>query len=325
MKKIALNLILTLLACKPAFADSLGNGPVTFRNAYPLGISQLTVEPHSPSVLGEAGQIASRSAFSWSNTYNDDSKLTVDTESRLALQSITFGVSERIDFRVTLPLHWRGGGVLDNPIESWHNLFGMPQGGRDKVPSNRYRLNGNNEDDSVFAIEQSGLGLGDIILSSKALLFEDHKGLQLSSTFSSQLPSGANRYSNDGIELMIETALAKQISHFVVYGGGGFAWSSEDNYQDVKIRRNRPGGFFTIAYLLSPETNIGTSYRIAAHPNAPVKVLPETEQYWDFFITHQTNTVGMLEFAIRENPSSGNSTTDITVLVAFTKSWGPNS
>lgn len=322
MKNLAISLILLLLSCDLTFAQSLGNGPVTFRNAYPLAVSQLSVEPHSPSVLGESGQISSRSSFSWSNTYNDDSKLTVDGESRLALQSLTFAASNKTDFSLALPLHWRGGGVLDSPIENWHDTFGMPQGGRDKVPANRFSLNGQNEDDSTFAINQSGLGLGDIAISGKTLLLENPQDSQLSASFTAQLPTGTTRYSNNAVELMLETALAKRYSRLVVYTGAGFAWSSKDNYQGAKLRRNRPGGFLSLAYLLSQETNIGTSYRISAHPNAPVKVLPETEQYWDFFITHQTKHYGQFEFAIRENPSSGNSTTDITVLLALSKSWG---
>lgn len=322
MKRLPSYLILLLLACKPVFADSLGHGPVSIRNAYPLAISQLSVEPQSPSVLGSPGQFTTRSALSWSNTYNEDSKLTVDAESRLAFQSITFGISKNTDFSIAIPLHWRGGGVLDTPIEGWHRFFGMPQGGRDKVPSNRFSLAGSNDDDSVFALEESGLGVGDISLSSKTLLYEDHQGLQLSSIFSTQLPSGANRYSNDGFELMAEAVAAKHFDSLTIYSGAGFAWSSEDNYQDVKLRRNRPGGFLTLAYALNQETEIGTSYRIAAHPNGPVKVLPETEQYWDFFVTLQTMRFGTLEFAIRENPSSGNSTTDITALLAVTKNWG---
>src|SRR5690606_41180589 len=94
----------------------------------------------------------------------------------------------------------------------------------------------------------------------------------LSGVFSVQVPTGASRYSNGGADMMAELLLARRLKRIVLYSGFAFAYSTEDNYNGSKIRKNRPGGFIAIEYLWGEYKSIGASYSLTAHPNSPVEI-----------------------------------------------------
>ncbi|PWG73499.1 hypothetical protein DF186_22760, partial [Enterococcus hirae] len=41
---------------------------------------------------------------------------------------------------VRLPLLPQGGGFMDSILVDWHDFFGLPQGGRDRVRNDQYRF-----------------------------------------------------------------------------------------------------------------------------------------------------------------------------------------
>jgi hypothetical protein len=77
-----------------------------------------------------------------------------------------------------------------------------------------------------------------------------------------------------------------------------------------------------VEYPLCKSSTIGASYLISTHPNEPVRAIPRTEQYLDLFYIREAQGIGRFEVGLRENPVSGNTTTDFTLLVAFTRNWG---
>ena len=322
MLKLSIILALsTLLVANIGKCDELGRGPVEFRNNYPLSISQLTLQPHSPAVLGEAGALKTRSAITWSNTYNDDPSLTVDEESQIVLPSLTIGLSKHSDLLIALPIYRQGGGILDRAIDDWHKLFGLPGGGRSLTEHNQFKVNGKNEDNSSFNLEEAAIGIGNLSVEISHLWHEENN-TQIGSSFSLQLPSGARRYSNDKLEFLVDTTIAKKFNSFIIYAGVGYAHSLALTYQGAKLERHRPGAFISAEYLLDTKMSIGTSYLISAHPNGPVQVVPKDEHYLDLFFSYQTNDNDKIELALRENPVSGSTTTDISAILALTKTWG---
>jgi hypothetical protein len=67
-----------------------------------------------------------------------------------------------LQWSVELPLLVTGGGLLDSMIENWHDWFGLPNGGRDQIPRDRYRYQYLVNDQPVFDIGGSDTALGDV-------------------------------------------------------------------------------------------------------------------------------------------------------------------
>jgi len=66
-----------------------------------------------------------------------------------------------------LELSWldRGGGFLDGWIRDWHDAFGLPTGGRELAPDDRYRFRYERAGAVLLDETRGGSGLGDAVLT----------------------------------------------------------------------------------------------------------------------------------------------------------------
>lgn len=89
--------------------------------------------------------------------------LRLDGEThRLALEW-RYGLADGWELQLELPWLSHSGGSLDTLIDSWHSLWGMPDGGRDGVP--RDQLDFRYVDAAAaFTLQDSVSGVGDITL-----------------------------------------------------------------------------------------------------------------------------------------------------------------
>ncbi|WP_439639767.1 DUF3187 family protein [Nevskia sp.] len=132
--------------------------------------------------LGESrvldnGQFATRFTVDWSNEYvaqaNARESLTVDAETERVTFGFRRGVAEGVELAVDLPLLFTGGGSLDGLIEGWHDAFGLPNGGRDRVRQNRYLVQYTVDGQTRIFDDNGANGIGDIELSAGFRLRED--------------------------------------------------------------------------------------------------------------------------------------------------------
>ena len=156
-------------------------------------------------------------------------QLIVDAETREA--RVTVGRSWPSGFaaQLEIPYRYTGGGVLDSAIDSWHDLFGLPEGTRAVSPQDRIRIAYARGNTVLFDVQSSQAGLADISLDF---------GRSLSSTASSaatawlsvKLPSGdADRFTGTGAT---DVSLAIAAEHrlgenWSAFGQAGIAWLGE--------------------------------------------------------------------------------------------------
>jgi len=89
--------------------------------------------------------------------------LRLDGEThRLALEW-RYGLAPGWELQVELPWLSHSGGSLDALIDSWHSLWGMPDGGRDAVPRDQLDFRYLNST-AAFALQDSVSGAGDVTL-----------------------------------------------------------------------------------------------------------------------------------------------------------------
>lgn len=101
-----------------------------------------------------------------------DEYLNLDGEiTRIALE-LRYGLLANWELQLELPWMDHSGGNLDKVIDDWHDLWGMPDGGRDQVPRDlldyRYAT-----PQGGFGLQEDSSGLGDISLSLSHAFYRD--------------------------------------------------------------------------------------------------------------------------------------------------------
>jgi hypothetical protein len=88
----------------------------------------------------------------------------LDGEIGLFALTVHYQVDRRLGFFLTLPVYYMTGGIFDPAIEGYHSTFGFPQGGRNLVTRNEFRIVYRVGREQVIEIGAPGSGVSDPIL-----------------------------------------------------------------------------------------------------------------------------------------------------------------
>lgn len=219
-------------------------GPFAARTSNPLRIGILDPMPMRADVLAVDHWSASFHAEYVSIFFHDVSQgmPLFDSDGELARYSLslTRGMGDRLDTSVELPLfHWESG-FLDSALKDYHEIFDLPNSGRDRVPRNRLRQRLLDRDGrTVWEGGGYGLKLGDLTLSARKLLCgttaddDDGDSCAVSARAMLKLPTGnpSAGLSNGAIDASVGLLASWHgwpfgidgNLDFVVPGGSGFA------------------------------------------------------------------------------------------------------
>ena len=153
-------------------------------------------------------------------------QLIVDAEVREARVTIGRSWSNGFAAQLQIPYRYTGGGVLDDAIDSWHDFFGLPEGARAIMPTDRIRVAYASDGAVLLDVQSSQSGLGDISLDFGRSLYDTTSGA-VAAWLSVKVPSGdADRLTGSGatdVSLAIagEHRLGEDWSAF---GQAGVTW-----------------------------------------------------------------------------------------------------
>ena len=142
--------------------------PFLIRNQHPIAALYGLPAP-LPARLPAPGQAGGAVVAHWSNfatTGTDGERShTLDGEGVEARLRYDRALGER--FAVHGELAWRslGAGTLDSTVDGWHEMFGLPNGSRDKLPRDQLLLEYRVADDVALRIDRDASGLADVPLS----------------------------------------------------------------------------------------------------------------------------------------------------------------
>ncbi|MDO8861792.1 DUF3187 family protein [Haliea sp. E1-2-M8] len=129
------------------------------------------------------------------------SQFAVDSNSREAVNldgetwrlafDLRYGLAEHWELQLELPVLSQDGGSLDGLIDGWHDLWGMPDGGRKDVARDLLDYRYGSASGS-FALQDSSGGIGDITLALHRALYRDDSW-QLSAGAGYKFASGRER------------------------------------------------------------------------------------------------------------------------------------
>jgi hypothetical protein len=165
-----------VLLCTPPDAHPFDILPFHTRNQSPVvQIFGLPAISDSRTLPAEGRELTL--VLDIANNYVDDSArnehITLDGETyRLDLVG-RFGIGNRFEIGFEIPYVFQSGGFLDSFIETYHNDFGFPQGGRDQAPNGRLLFNYQRNGANLFRVDQCNSGLGDLRLTAGYQLYRD--------------------------------------------------------------------------------------------------------------------------------------------------------
>ena len=181
------------------------------------------------------------------SNFTDDGAATeviaIDGETqRLGLRWL-HGLGAGWEWGFEAPVLRHSGGFLDGLIIDWHDLFGFPQGGRDRNPRDRLVYRYRRNDRERVRVTETTAGFGDITLQLARQLgvHRHHHGRHLVARGQLKLPTGdADR----------------------LFGSGGW-----DAALSLQLSNRRPGG---------PWWALGGGLASLG----PGEVLPELQRHW---------------------------------------------
>ncbi len=109
-------------------------------------------------------------ANNFTQNTNGTEAIVIDGESLRSNIVLGYGLSDRWEIGIEIPYIRHAGGHLDNFIERWHNLFGLPGGGRKDVPQDLLQYQYANGSGAAVNLTSQSSGVGDITLTAGFLL-----------------------------------------------------------------------------------------------------------------------------------------------------------
>lgn len=204
-----------------------GRGPLEVRDPFVLSLSRLSPWARSPGVAPHLGvELGLRGV--WANSYGfARDRYVIDAEVRQLWAYARVGVWDRFETGIYLPYEWRGGGVMDGFIESFHAAFGLPDMDRDDRPRDRFRVAGVERDGSAFSLDHPGYGFSDLLLEQRALITAgDDRLPAVTATLRLRLPTGRAKFDlSSGVDASLALDVSKRLGRLPLLAYGTFAYT----------------------------------------------------------------------------------------------------
>jgi len=220
--------VLTCLAqVAPTHAD-----PLLTRNQHPL-VALYGLPLPLAARLPRAGSGSIGATVNWSNIATTDttdrSSYTLDGEVFEVRLQAGHALGER--FAVQGQLAWRqlSGGSLDSLVESWHDLFGLPNGSRDRLPEDALLIEYRSGESTLLRVDDESSGLADLPLSLGYQLAASERGA-VATWLTIKVPTGkAEDLTGSGaVDVALSLAGERQLSErWQLFGQANVAWLGE--------------------------------------------------------------------------------------------------
>lgn len=306
---IACGSILSL--CAPCRAQ-----PSLPSNQHPLATTHLGVRPGDVGAL-PVDTLAVESNFFWTNTYNQKRGIyLVDAETRSWETNFKFQLTDSISTALTIPVLYRGGGILDSVVKEWDNTLGIPNNKRNEARDDQFYISGVNRDGSPFEWRDSGTGLGNLEFSVDWAFVPDEYVLRSRIG----IPTASGTYGAEGTDIGLALIGETSLEKLAVSYGGEALYYPDTNVGGVEYREFIYGGFVTARYAFN-DLWVGSIALLSSTELARIAKTPDFDLYLDFVVERKT-AFGSIHLFVRENPTSPSETADITLGVGTTvQSW----
>ncbi|MDB4306157.1 DUF3187 family protein [bacterium] len=313
----------------------VGYGPLSVRSQSAFQSLRLGILPRTPSTLGR-GQQQVRLGATWANTWNVDGgsfdpengelgPYMLDYESLDANISYAYGLSDIFQIGAEYEQRWRFGGGMDGFIESFHDLFGLGQGGRDEWPRNQT---------NIFIDPQNGdppvsLAGGEVsgTFARNLLVTLQHNVTCGTAKWPALSWAATGRYSlgdsgdieGSKFDVALSVAASRRFGKFYVYLTLGFAWYGGDTAFGLELETTQATVLLAGEWRFKPRMSFVLQYLGSQGVAKDLGVFSDTSNEIVLGWKWEVREAGVLEIGLLENVVSFDNSPDFGVHVAFTQ------
>ena len=157
---VVLSLVTGGCALLPEHSDApraTVRGPIPARVQQPIKLGTLGFRPRR-AATETAGHASLGVESAYSNIFQNGvgpggQQVVLDAETWNNTLIATYGLSERADVELDLSVLYASNGFLDSAIESWHQFWGMPDGGRESRPRDAYETHVEIAGQQIYALD----------------------------------------------------------------------------------------------------------------------------------------------------------------------------
>jgi Protein of unknown function (DUF3187) len=235
-------------------------GPTELRDEHLLAQDRLTLPAFGPDTVGR-GRWMVRTSLLWLNSFSwtqdvpgenpEDRWFLIDGETRTLDVTVRYGVRANFDVGLRVPLRWRGGGDLDPVIDTWHRIFGLPDGNRRDFLRDRFRVEGMTTEGRPFSWnDEAGTGFGNLEAEGR-WRFHDGGREGWTAALEGRLafPTGSGPFTGDGVGYGVQVVGARRLaSSLDLFVGAGAAVQDDGPVRGVRYEPVRGQAFLALEW-----------------------------------------------------------------------------
>ena len=137
-------LVLLLMAaagCRSEGYRLVDPAPLAVRNQHPVQLTRMHAGPRPPRAVA-SGESEAELSVDWTSLWlrpgDGFDRIELDGEILRLTPTLRYGLGQGFDLSLGLPFQLTSGGVLDSFIETWHEIFALPQNRRDQFARDRF-------------------------------------------------------------------------------------------------------------------------------------------------------------------------------------------
>jgi len=209
-----------------------------------------------------------KSQARWSNTLaitntlniesTTDESIYLDYEAYRFNFSYQYGLNDKWNLKLDVPLIYQSGGVFDSAIVKWHNFFGMPNGNRPSVPYDQYDARYSYGSQTPVNLNEASSTLGDIQIAVARSLIEN-KQTTMSLWTSLKLATGNEDKltSNGATDFSAWLAINQQLSeNWVMNLNTGAVILGASSYKNIPLADYTFYGHVMLGWLVTDSINL---------------------------------------------------------------------
>ena len=234
--------------------------PFYSRNLNPF-VRVFGIPPAEGGSLTDNGKIV----FRWQTDIANSATAASDTDELLILDgesyslniSMRYGLTKRIELGADVPVIVHENGTLDQIIDSWHKVLGLPNGDRDNLPKGNLAYFYAADGEIVHNVDNPENGIGDIRLSAAMALPTPSESTQWALRGSVKIPTGdADKLTGSGD---VDVSLGVGFSHIfansernlTVFGGTGVVRLGDSDFDTGRVENTVQYGNLGLGFKLT--------------------------------------------------------------------------
>jgi hypothetical protein len=249
-------------------------GPLAVRNQFPPHLMFLTPIPQSARMPAD-GELRGSLAIDYSSVFFYEKSTTwstlVDMEMAVLEMTLDYGLTDRMAVGLRLPFVSMNAGFMDQPLETFHAAFGLPNYDKHLRPKDDFAYDLKKDGQSWLDPESGGINLADITTEVKFAVAKSQGNdpAAISLSYQLKLPTGDSDhgFGSGAIDHGFFLPIQVHVDPYIFYLTPGYIWVADPKTKGPGVRARDIQSFFLGGeYLLTSAISLLTQISFYTSP-----------------------------------------------------------